>query len=218
MRKLLAVMAVLILPATAQADELPFGVYAGGHVGWSRAVRDAQLPAPFLPGEYTEDSNGVAGGALAGIATRISWLVIGAEFDVTLGGGNPRQTVDMPASAIAWHTYASIDATATARLRMGFARGPWLLYGTGGVAWMRGSADLVITDGPATLSTESTRVDHWGWVAGGGIGMSVTESWAIRAEYLHYDFGSQTYAFGPDVTSAKLRIDTIRLAVIYSIY
>jgi opacity protein-like surface antigen len=211
-----ALIALAFSASAAAADNLWSGLYVGGHAGYSISQRSFDLPAPFFPGDYTQDRNGFTGGALAGYNFQLGPWVLGAEFDATWLGEGPRQTVNMPASAIAWHTYSDIDLVASGRLRLGYTFLRYLnLYGTGGAAWMRGSANLVVTDGAATVGQSSTSADHFGWVAGAGIEWLATNNIALRFEYLHHDFGRADYNYAGAQTSADLTIDTVRGALLF---
>jgi outer membrane immunogenic protein len=99
------------------------------------------------------------------------------------------------------------DWEASARARLGYARGPILIYVTGGVAF----ADVNVTASDSgTLHTSSgtfqegtgtfdnlSKVDdiQIGWTAGGGIEWAVHNCFTIGIEGRHADFGSETYNF-----------------------
>ena len=217
--KAIVALVAATLSTTAKADG-PFswtGLYLGGHAGYARAVRSAELPAPFLPGSYSEDRNGYFGGALAGYNYQIGSWVLGAEIDATWASLEPRQTVGVPASTVQWHTYSSVDFIASARLRAGYAFNRWHVYGTGGAAWMQGSATLVVTDAGIETGRGSASTDHFGWVVGTGFEYAATGNISLRFEYLHYDFSASDYNYVavPASTSAAVTIDTIRAAATY---
>ena len=69
-----------------------------------------------------------------------------------------------------------------------------LLYGTGGLAWVRvhrSSVNISLDPGFTRTSTEDRPRDHFGWVAGAGVETFIGSSnWIARLEYLHYDFGT----------------------------
>ena len=97
----------------------------------------------------------------------------------------------------------------TARARIGFTNGPWLFYGTGGLACAKNEYLIVLNpaSGGTTLpqATFSDSVHHLGWAAGAGFEWMWAPNWTFGVEYLHLDFGDANYSFGsffPNATSA----------------
>jgi len=74
----------------------------------------------------------------------------------------------------------------TLRGRAGFALGPLLLYGTGGLAFA--SLDEVSLDLQNDEASDSEL--RAGWVVGGGAEFAFSQSVSAKVEYLHMDFGS----------------------------
>jgi len=105
--------------------------------------------------------------------------------------------------------HSKIDALGSARARAGYLFTPNLLaYGTAGLGWGRSELNIVGFDAKPTL---------FGWVAGGGLEYKLFEHVRIRGEYLHYDFGSTSYAFQPFGTlNFKTTDDVVRGALIWS--
>jgi outer membrane immunogenic protein len=92
----------------------------------------------------------------------------------------------------------------TLRGRLGFLTAPTvLLYGTGGLAYGGVEANTAIVetlgfrDSPNPFGTagsfSGTRV---GWTVGGGAEWMFMPKWSLKAEYLYYDLGSQTWSLG----------------------
>ena len=87
-------------------------------------------------------------------------------------------------------TTTKSDWLFTARPRIGFTGGQWLVYATGGLA----VADIkyaqtnnylgVVTETGAISTTKA------GWTAGGGVEAMVAPNWSIKAEYLYVDLGN----------------------------
>jgi outer membrane immunogenic protein len=112
------------------------------------------------------------------------------------------------------NVHSKIDALGSARVRAGYLFTPNVLaYGTAGVAWGRSEvnvADVLIA-----------KPNLFGWVAGGGLEYKLFQHVRIRGEYLHYDFGSTTYAFQTPFiigvnANFKTRDDVARGALIWS--
>jgi outer membrane immunogenic protein len=76
---------------------------------------------------------------------------------------------------------ASPGWVGTLRPRLGYAMGPLMIYGTGGLAY--GNPALT------TLSGSDFRV---GWTAGAGVEYQLYKNVGLRLEYLHTDLGQST--------------------------
>jgi outer membrane immunogenic protein len=111
---------------------------------------------------------------------------------------------------------SKIDALGSARVRVGYLFTPNLLaYGTAGLGWGRSKVSVSFDDD----FTFTAKPNLFGWVAGGGMEWKLPgfDHVRIRGEYLHYDFGSTSYAFQPFITlNMKTRDDVARGALIWS--
>jgi outer membrane immunogenic protein len=96
--------------------------------------------------------------------------------------------------------FVGFSSTTTARIkdiadltgRIGFAAGPWLFYGKGGVALDQTSSTGVFLGPTGTLVETSTSgtTDRSGWVVGAGFEWGFAPGWSAKIEYEHFDFGS----------------------------
>ena len=107
----------------------------------------------------------------------------------------------------------------TLRGRLGYAFGPWLVYGTGGYAW--GDEQLTRTQvSGATAGTEETRRSFRsaGWRAQASKQMSAN-NWTANLEYLFTDFGSHgvTFPAGGQTFSSELTLQSVRLGLNYQL-
>ena len=100
----------------------------------------------------------------------------------------------------------------TVRGRIGYARGEWLFYATGGGAY--GEADYdgtLTTTGP--FSTDRT---YWTWTVGGGVEAMFTDRWSAKLEYLYVgtpgDFPSPPGTIG---VSGNVSTSLVRAGVNY---
>ncbi len=113
--------------------------------------------------------------------------------------------------------YADITA------RLGVTFGGTLVYGKGGWAYFDGEAKQATTR--PEYSKQGTG-SLQGWVLGGGVEHYLTSNLSIKAEYLHFDFGteegSQTNV--SDITSPigyvfrnwhDVEIDTVKVGLNY---
>ena len=167
------------------------GFTGGGQIGYNMQLGNA----PFLGG-----FGGFGGGG----------LVLGVEADAsytdlnksTAFGGAPY--------------YANTQFVGTARGRVGYAFGNMLVFGTGGFAY-GGVKDSV---GVATADKIAT-----GYAYGGGIEYAIpTSSFVnvfhssavtLKAEYLHYDLGSQALNSGRINSSVKNDGNIVRAGINY---
>jgi opacity protein-like surface antigen len=91
-----------------------------------------------------------------------------------------------------------IDYLGTIRGRAGIAVGNFLVFGTAGLAVggikLQGSIVPVPAANPTYIGQRSQL--QFGFVGGGGIEYAITYQLSIRAEFLHYDLGTQRLVLG----------------------
>lgn len=193
MKKLIAALGVLpfacfALPANAQPPAYQWtGCYVGGHIGgaWGdQHIDDSGINPSFHPRSFL-------GGAQVGCdyQSPTNW-VFGLQGDVSWLNAN-----NSAAGSIGLFSESvgeKIDWFASTTARLGYAAGPWLIYGKGGAAWVRekftndGSLFIVrsfTADGKTTLS---------GWTLGGGLEFAFAPNWSANVEYDFYDFGTRS--------------------------
>ena len=83
------------------------------------------------------------------------------------------------------------DYVATARGRIGYAFGPRLFYGTGGIGLMGGR---FLNDVPFGGEEKVLR-SRFGGVAGAGVEYAFDPNWALRLEYLYGRFANASVGF-----------------------
>ena len=221
-----ALAADLAVKAPALAGPLPSqwsGFYLGIHggYGWGHDSTDADF-SPFPTPSDPSPKGGVFGGQ-AGYNWQYGSVVAGLEVDFS-----GADLTDSKSSSIVFKgeerlpvtitsTLSSkIDYFGSARARAGFLLTPdWLLYGTAGLGWAHDSitASISATNGVVTESESATAFsNHFGWTAGAGLEYKLWQNLLLRAEYLHYGFGTVTYG---DVVNNKLSIDVVRAGLSY---
>jgi outer membrane immunogenic protein len=124
-----------------------------------------------------------SGGFVLGVETDLSWMdKTGRGADIAANGYNP-----------AFTSRTREDWLDTTRLRLGWAFGHVLVYGTGGAAFANVEASA---SGPGvpSFSQEKWRI---GLVYGGGVEWAVAPNWTTKLEYLHIDFENQQYFTPP---------------------
>lgn len=176
---------------SASAGDRWTGGYVGAHVGgaWGdMSVKD--IDGGVAPGPFKYSPSGAFGGGTAGYNWQLDALVIGAEADLGYMGLNGELDVPYGPPDQAYHKYFKIEDGLYADItgRAGFAFGDTLIYGKGGVAFTGGEG-IQGTTKPWYNPTGTG--GYTGWVAGGGIEHFITSNISIKAEYLHFDFGTE---------------------------
>jgi len=166
---------------------------------------------------------------LGGIQYGTNWqfnrFVLGWDSDFSFSDIKASQTVVTLPGGIVTSGEQKLDWLSTTRGRAGYLlTDNLLLYGTGGLANGRATANTFITLAGCPLGTCSAGSESktlWGWEAGGGLEYAMGH-WLLRAEYLHYDLGNLNYSvFDPRTpagwvgASNKVSGDIVRGAVSY---
>lgn len=162
------------------------GQYIGIHGGYFDG-RDDVLSGLAVPFKM----NGGYGGLQFGYLHHLSrnW-VLGYEVDVSFGSLSSDRILG---------GMVSIDTFGTARTRLGYAHGPWLLYGTAGLAWAK--ADY--------SGANSGDRAHVGYAVGAGIEYAFAPNWSAKLEYLYFDLGttnSTALTIATDTTASTVRL------------
>jgi len=172
------------------------GFYAGLDAGW--AWGDAEL-AIGNPDDEEFNVDGWLAGGFVGYNHQFSSLVVGLEADIEGtgidGGDNDDDLGDFG---------ADVNVQGSIRGRLGYAAGRFLPYVTGGLA-----AASVDADSDARGGDSST---EWGWTAGVGADVAVTDRVFVRGEYRYSDFAD----FDNDDDAAEiqdLRTHAVRVGV-----
>jgi hypothetical protein len=100
---------------------------------------------------------------------------------------------------------SSIDWYGTLRGQLGIANGPWLFYGTAGLAYGHLNLSSLYRTGGLTLNPQSSEVKA-GWTAGAGAKFLVLPNVSIGLQYLYVDLGGIGLA-----ASTSLGLNTIAL-------
>jgi outer membrane immunogenic protein len=189
------------------------GFYLGieGGFDWGRSQHSWNDPAtPAFIG--LPITNGIkADGGLVGGTFGYNYqfsnnVVIGFENDISWT--NSRGT----ASYIAPFTSGDTAQTSqswlyTARGRLGFAWNRWMVFGTGGVAFT--DEGMQLCNLAFGCGSQSKTVA--GWTAGGGVEYAFTDNWSAKLEYLHNDFGSQSFARTLDTGGGTFHAQNVTL-------
>jgi outer membrane immunogenic protein len=172
------------------------GVYIGVHGGYAWAANDTVLggvATNFRP-------DGGFGGIQLGYNRHLSpnWI-LGYEIDVSIGDLHGRRPV------VANTGFFDVNAFGTARTRLGYAAGPWLLYATAGAAW----ADTNVAVPAAGLRFDRPQI---GYTVGAGIEYAFAPRWSMKLEYLYADLDTTATNAG---ATTDLTMSTVRLGLNY---
>jgi len=200
------VSSLLAGAAQAQPKDQWTSIYIGAHGGWAGSTIEFPLnPGPG--GTPWQDLYGAMIGGQIGAQYQFhSNLVVGVEADVSFGNLN---------ATVRDGNYITesgkIGALGTARLRLGYAIGPFMPFVTGGLAWDTLKQGEVCPDpaavpfgfcrpaaGHAPFNLTQTKTET-GTVWGGGVEYAIGYHWSLKAEALWADFGKTQFTLCCDV-------------------
>jgi opacity protein-like surface antigen len=186
------------------------GFYLGGQLGaaWGRdKVTDLDFQQPV-----TKNNTGASGayGLQAGYNWQHGNVVFGVEIDLGAMDLN-HSTNNLNGNPASLNSGIYGDVTG----RLGYAFGSALIYAKGGFAFFDGKASMNILQGQITDTRTFT-----GWTVGGGLEYALTPSWSIKAEYQHFDFGTENNLANLQFSdglpfSHDLTVDTVKLGMNY---
>jgi outer membrane immunogenic protein len=146
------------------------GFYTGGNLG----------------GLSTSSTSTVIGGGQIGFNWQYGWLVFGGETDIQ-GMAFRRSAVLTNAIGTSVTANTSANYLGTVRNRIGVARGRWLAYATGGLAYT-----TINHNGAGVTGTYSGSDSKFGYAVGGGVEWAFLDRWSAKAEYLHSQLAKPT--------------------------
>lgn len=171
--------------------------------------------------ERAEDVTHTAGGAGVVLGYQHQYangIIAGLEADLiglqhkdrqdTLGSNN-NAYFGMPVTSIQRET----EWISTARLRLGYGNGPWMVHATGGLAL----ASMVQTrtqyegvNNTVTVArfSETDRRIPLGWALGFGGAWQIAEGWSLSLDYLHTQFDEVRFSF-PNARSGATNFTSV---------
>ena len=125
-------------------------------------------------------------------------IIFGAELDLSVPGGSDVSDVEVT-EITGIEQELSLDRgfamepdmLASARLRIGYAMGDYMAYGTGGIAYSGYDATVSTTgtyNGKSISESASESGSAFGGVIGGGVSAFVSDNAAVSIEGLYYRF------------------------------
>ena len=149
--------------------------------------------------------DGFVGGGQLGYNWQSGALVFGLEGDFQ-GTAQDRST----ALGGGFTATEKLPWFATVRGRLGYAAGPWLLYGTGGVAWVNYKVE--ISNGAATVSDNDTKA---AWTLGAGVEYMFAPNWSTKLEYLYMDTGNTDVTLFGTTYNGRAKNNIVRAGLNY---
>ena len=167
------------------------GLYFGGHVGLGLGKSSATLSDTT-----STATSSTFGGPVGGVQLGYNYLLpsnvlFGWELDASFPNYIASNSVVAGLATAQSQVTEQFDYVATARGRIGYAFGPWLFYGTGGIGLM---GARFLNDIP-TGSEEKILRARFGGAAGAGIEYAFDPSWTLRLEYLYGRFANANVGF-----------------------
>jgi outer membrane immunogenic protein len=203
----------VVPPAVYNWTGFYIGVNGGG--GWGQTNWFFQPPAATFANHST--SGGLAGGQVGYHWQTGSW-VFGVEADGDWA--NIKGSTLCPNAAFT--CTSNTRDLASFRGRVGYAAGPVLFYGTGGLGYANTAYTSFLTGTSTTGNAGFTgmyNTDRWGYAAGAGIEWGFAPNWSAKVEYMHYGFDGVTAPAGTLAaafnSSLGLNIDTVKVGVNY---
>lgn len=180
------------------------GFYAGVNLGGAWANRSSDGIT------IGDDTGGVIGGGQLGYNWQTGAWLLGIEGDFQ--GSSQRRTHSFIDTAGAtFETEGKIPWFATLRGRLGYVSGPWLLYATGGGAWVNFKASVTDAAG-VTVSDDTTRS---GWTVGGGVEWMFIPQWSAKVEYLYISTDHTSLVLDGDTFDRRIQENVFRAGVNY---
>jgi opacity protein-like surface antigen len=146
------------------------------------------------------------GGELGYNIQRGRW-VYGVEADY--GWVNSRGGVSCP-NQFFFTCEADAQRLASVAGRLGITWGRALFYGKAG--WAANDMKFAVAVNPSGATASEGK---WlnGWTAGGGVEFALTDRWSAKAEYMHYDLGSENFVIFGVPADVDARGDTVRVGL-----
>jgi outer membrane immunogenic protein len=206
------------MPVKAPPPPPPAPVY-----NWNGFYLGVNLGGAWLSNDnnnFSNNTGGVTGGGTVGwnwVTNNAFFggtgLLLGFEgdFNGSSQDNNNNFTLNLPVRGpTGFSVETRIPWFATARGRLGWVNGPWLIYGTGGGAWVNFEADISAPGGSVSGNTTKS-----GWTAGGGVEWMFLPRWSAKLEYLYIETNSNDVTVLGQTFSATARENVVRAGLNY---
>ena len=170
------------------------GLYLGVNGGWGWGRQD---PLNLIANRFDRASFDINGGMIGGTfgaQIQQGYVVLGFETDLDWANiSGSRVTVPTILGVpqpFTLNVNSKIEAFGTARVRAGVAMNNWLIYATGGAAFVKETASATTIAGIACGALgvlPGCAESHWrpGLAVGGGTEWGFAPNWSAKLEYLY---------------------------------
>jgi outer membrane immunogenic protein len=166
------------------------GFFAGLHAGGIWGTQDIRdLDGLNGRAKFSIEPSDLISGGQLGYNWQRGQFVLGIELDLGYQGLSGKKFD--PTSA--GQTFSGLDSGFYADIvgRLGYAFDRTLVYAEGGFATTSGQAFVDNTNGGAGGGRALAGSFDSGWTVGGGVEYLLNPSWSLKAEYKHFDFGTE---------------------------
>jgi outer membrane immunogenic protein len=178
------------------------GFYAGVNGGGAWGHLDVTGARAF-----SNDGSGAFGAGTLGYNWQRGNWVWGGELDIGVADIGHTSSAGDVRSQLDTGVYGDITA------RVGYAFGRTLVYAKGGFAFFDGAATVSTPDETSVKSRSFT-----GWTAGAGLEYTLTPTWSVKTEYLHFDLGDEDVSLPTTGRwNNSLSFDTVKFGVNYHV-
>jgi len=207
----LVVLMSLTAPASAQDSGRTIweGFHFGAHVGYTDNDYGVGQTASATPLATTnDDGDGVIGGIVYGSSWQFGQWVLGTDSDWSWSDADSGLNITGAGTGPLSAT-VDIDYSSSSRIRAGRLVNPsTMVYGTVGVAFARLDVSGTLIAGGSDEETA------FGFVFGGGIETTLSNRWFARVEYLHTNYGDESFnEVGGGTFDVDLDTDVVRGAI-----
>lgn len=195
-------------------------------LGYSDPLQEAASLQPNTVRAPDQKSSGGLIGGHFGYNWQYGRVVAGVEADYD-AADIKSTTGNLDPPPVVYSQEINIDHLASVRGRLGWTVWPDLLaYSTAGLGLghLQNSLYVFRPDRGSVVETQTAGVTAFGWVAGAGLEYKVLENLLLRAEYLHYDFGTVNNLYfslsaNPPIDSlnARTAVDVVRAGLSYKL-
>ncbi len=139
------------------------------------------------------DKAGAEYGARIGADRRMGNIVVGALIE-GVGNESTERASAFSSTPAAYRIDRGLDYAVSARARLGFTPGGGaLFYGTGGVSYGKIDHEFTTTNTANSFTENDDGKMVWGWQAGGGTEIMVTNNISFGLEYLYSRYRDNKY-------------------------
>lgn len=144
------------------------------------------------PDRCSKDGGGVEGGVRLGYDLQFGNWVVGAVGEVS--ATDARDSVSSFSTTPASYVMTrDLEHTAALRARIGYAMGPVLVYGTGGVAYGKIQNSFFTTNGANSFTEQTSEDDADGYQFGAGMEWKLAPNLSLVTEYLYTSLEAGDY-------------------------